>query len=73
MLPGCGKKHNNLSAGSPFEVVHIYMSSIINYYVLSFCCKIMTKVFAILFEPFWYLLSVCLHISMTFSSMSLDF
>ena len=20
MLPGCGKKHNNLSAGSPFEV-----------------------------------------------------
>ena len=20
MLPGCGKKHSNLSAGSPFEV-----------------------------------------------------
>lgn len=29
MLPGCGKKHNNLSAGSPFEVHIIYMSSII--------------------------------------------
>ena len=39
MLPGCGKKHTNLSAGSPFEV-HTYMNSVINSYVLSFLCKI---------------------------------
>lgn len=24
MLPGCGKKHTNLSAGSPFEVHNLY-------------------------------------------------
>ena len=36
MLPGCGKKHTNLSAGSPFEV---HMSSIIN----NFLCKWSSK------------------------------
>ena len=32
MLPGCGKKHKNLSAGSPFEVTswHILSSTIKN-------------------------------------------
>ena len=32
MLPGCGKKHENLSAGSPFEVTswHIQSSTIKN-------------------------------------------
>lgn len=38
MLPGCGKKHTNLSAGSPFEVhnlyIVLYMSTIIIYYVI---------------------------------------
>ena len=38
MLPGCGKKHTNLSAGSPFEV-YIHMSTIMKSFInILFLC-----------------------------------
>ena len=30
MLPGCGKRHNNLSAGSPFEVHSMLLYSFVD-------------------------------------------